>query len=611
MSKTLVLLPTPRSLTFSREQHFLRDGRLILLSSPSPRTLQPSVKRLQQCLHRQHVLYWNVVASTATPPSLIGATLRVDPQAGIPSQGYKLSIAPDEILIEASEVAGVFYGVCTLIQIIEQCTRGLPCLQISDWPDFPARGVMLDISRDKVPTLHTVRSLVEMLAGWKINQFQLYTEHTFAYLQHPEVWAEASPFTGQEIMELDEFCRERCIELVPNQNSFGHMHRWLIHPRYAPLGEVSAGFDTPWGHMKGPFSLCPLDPGSLALMSSLYDELLPHFSSRMVNVGCDETFDLGQGGSKEEVARRGAGRVYLDFLLEIYRNIKARGYTMQFWGDIIIQHPELIPELPRDLIALEWGYEATHPFAEHSEKFASAGNPFYVCPGTSSWNSIAGRTDNAIGNLLNAAENGLKYGAVGYLNTDWGDNGHWQTFPISFLGFAAGAAYSWALEANRSLNIAAALTKHAFHDQGGVMGQIAYDLGNVYRAVGFEPSNSSALFWALQMPFEDLRQYHATGDWQRVLEATDMAMRNLSEARMERPDSGLVKWELELAARMLRFAARRGMLATNDDPTLREELGRDLQRIMDDHRRNWLARNRPGGLPDSLARFENARSALS
>jgi hypothetical protein len=96
-----------------------------------------------------------------------------------------------------------------------------------------------------------------------------------------------------------------------------------------------------------------------------------------------------------------------------------------------------------------------------------------------------------------------------------------------------------------------------------------------------------------------------------VLEATDMAMRSLSEARMERPDSGLVKWELELAARMLRFAARRGMLATNDDPTLRAELGRDLQRIMDDHRRNWLARNRPGGLPDSLARFENARSALS
>ena len=99
---------------------------------------------------------------------------------------------------------------------------------------------------------------------------------------------------------------------------------------------------------------------------------------------------------------------------------------MQFWGDIILEHPQLVPELPRDVFALEWGYEADHPFAEHGALFSKAGIPFYVCPGTSSWNSIAGRTKNALENQLNAARSGLEHGAVGFLNTDWGDNGHWH-----------------------------------------------------------------------------------------------------------------------------------------------------------------------------------------
>ena len=77
----------------------------------------------------------------------------------------------------------------------------------------PVRGAMLDISRDKVPTMATLRGLIELLASWKINQIQLYTEHTFAYRAHPEVWATASPMTADEIVELDAFCRERFVEL--------------------------------------------------------------------------------------------------------------------------------------------------------------------------------------------------------------------------------------------------------------------------------------------------------------------------------------------------------------------------------------------------------------
>src|SRR5579859_7137026 len=496
----LVLLPYPRALTMAAGHYALAPNRRIVLEGAPPAALLGAGRRLQAALAEVAALDWDVAASALGPADAIGAVLRVAPGSLAHAQGYELTITPEQIVVVAATPAGVFYGVCTLVQILQQAGRALPALHIADWPDFAVRGILLDISRDKVPQMATLYALIDMLAGWKLNQVQLYTEHTFAYHQHPDVWAQASPITGDEILALDDFCRARHVELVPNQNSFGHMHRWLIHDRYAPLAETPGEFQVPWGTMPGPFSLCPEDPGSLALVRSLYDELLPHFSSRLVNVGCDETFDLGQGRSREAVRQRGVGRVYLDFLLAIQREIAQREHTMLFWGDIVLQHPELVPEIPAETIALEWGYEATHPFDQHAPIYAAAGVPFYVCPGTSSWCSVAGRTANAIANLRQAAEHGLHAGASGYMITDWGDRGHWQALPISYLGLACGAAASWGLSASQAMDVARTISLHAFRDPAGILGRIVSDLGDIYRQLGPRLPNSSLLFWILQLP---------------------------------------------------------------------------------------------------------------
>lgn len=614
MLNQLLLLPAPRLLNFTGGHCELTDRRLIILDSPVPQTLLFTARRIQKTLKNQLSLDWEIVASPALPPQLSGLTIRIDPKRVAEKQGYRLEILIEGVVIEAHDEAGAFYGICTLVQILQHHAKELPCLEICDWPDFQARGVMLDISRDKVPTLETLKLLVDQLAGWKINQLQLYTEHTFAYRQHPEVWEKASPMTGQDILELDQFCKERFVELVPNQNSFGHMRRWLVHPRYAHLAEIDTWFMAPWGQEKGPFSLCPTDPDSLALMSGLYDELLPHFSSRICNVGCDETFDLGQGRSKEECQQLGQGKVYLDYLLKIYQEVAARGFTMQFWGDMIHHYPELIEQLPKNVIALEWGYESDHPFAEHAAKFAAAGIPFYVCPGTSSWCSIAGRTGNALANLLNAAENGLKFGASGYLITDWGDNGHWQPLPVSLLGFVAGAAYAWGVDENRFIDISEALNRHAFYDRSGVMGCVAFRLGNVYKATGYDLVNASILFSILQKPLAKLRinEKVKTVPFEKILELVDEVLLPLPQAQIERQDRALIQGEFQLVARLLRHACRRGMLALEQPASqksvaLAEDLNVDLLEIMSEYQQIWLARNQNGGLAESLARFEKAR----
>ena len=143
--------------------------------------------------------------------------------------------------------------------------------------------------------------------------------------------------------------------------------------------------------MREPFSLCAVDPATVELLDDLYGQLLPHFTSRQLNVGLDETWDLGTGRSKAACDERGTGRVYLEFLNKLYALTRRYGVTMQFWSDIIVRdEPELMTELPRDVIAMEWGYEADYPFAEHAALLAASGRSFYVCPGTSSWNTLVG-----------------------------------------------------------------------------------------------------------------------------------------------------------------------------------------------------------------------------
>jgi hypothetical protein len=549
---------------------------------------------------------WKESGARASPPA--GGTrirLRLVPRAAGP-QSYRLRVTPAGVEAEAQDRAGLFYAAVTLAQLISLSGGALPVCEIEDAPDFEARGVMLDISRDKVPAMATLFGLVDRLSALKINQLQLYTEHTFAYRGHEAAWRDASPMTPEEILELDAYCRERCVELVPNQNSFGHLERWLALPRYAPLAELpQGGAPLPWGGVhERPTSLCPTDPRSLALLEDLYDQLLPNFTSRLFNVGCDETFDLrGEGRSAAQVRARGEGRVYLDFLKEIHARVTARGRRMAFWGDIIIRHPELVREVPRDALALEWGYEADHPFDAHGALFAASGLPFYVCPGTSSWNSLAGRTANMRANLAAAADNGLRHGACGYLVTDWGDGGHWQPLAVSLAGYVYGAVLAWGGTRNRDLDLAQAMDLF-----GGTQGygDALLRLGDLYLRCGALRGNASELFLLLAKPRgRALPAGITTGTLRDVLGAVDDIERALPADQ-----TSVVGQEVRHAIRLLRAACHRGVALLDgsiDAPAARMALAAEQAALMAAHASVWRLRNREGGLSDSLARMEAIR----
>ncbi|HEY1636790.1 MAG TPA: family 20 glycosylhydrolase [Acidimicrobiales bacterium] len=522
--------------------------------------------------------------------------------ASLPAQGYELRIDAGAVHLVAGDEAGEFYGRATLDQLARLHEGHLPVGTVRDWPDFAVRGVMLDISRDKVPTMATLEALVDRLASWKINQVQLYFEHTFAYRGHEEVWRRASPLSAEEVRQLDGYCRARHVELVPNQNCLGHMGRWLAHERYRPLAIAPDGWPDARGHLHAPTTIDPLKPGSLALVRELLAQLLPCFTSERVQVGLDEPWELPPDRIGD----------YVSWVRTLRDVSELSGREMLIWGDILANHPDTLAELPEGVTVCEWGYEDWHPFADRTAALNKAGVPQWVCPGTSSWLSVLGRVTNMIGNCRAAAGAGRTNGSSGYLTTDWGDMGHLQYLPVSEPGFAYAAAVSWCLDTNADLDLAAALDIHAFHDPAGELGAALLALGDVHRAIAPQFPNISVLVLHLYYPQLQVDRGVSAGmtseDLRSVEESLAGAVDRLWRSRPERSDGDLVKDELRTAAALVALLCRDGQARLAEDGWLssvpeatRSNLAAQLRPLIERHRDLWLARNRPGGLDDSVA----------
>ena len=450
-------------------------------------------------------------------------------------------------------------------------------------------GYMLDISRYRVPTMETVKRQVDILGKLGYNHFQLYTEHVFAYKGHESVWREASPFTPDEIRDLDAYCADRGIELVPNQNSFGHLEKWLSHPDYNHLAEAPQG-GIHWG--KGqvtavPSSLCPTDPRSVEFIARLYDQLLPCFRSIYINVGGDETRELLENGavrlgrSAATIREKGVHRVYLDFINKLHGLVSERRHTMMFWGDIILQEPKLAGELPKDVIVLDWGYEADHPFAKETAMLKAAGVRFVTCPGTSTWGSILGRTDVMIANIDSTVENGNGNGSMGAILTDW------EMYPQSWSCSLPAIVYFAHCMRGRALS-RAELAAEIDRIAGCRAGESLLELGDVYRKV------STLNAWYVYDT--SLRQLLVLGEdypWGRNDSTRDSFCQALKAWRLAR-----AKADLEGGEQWIRddFAVI-DLIERAVAMRIEEPRKKNFQAVLEpEYRRLWLRQYRPGGL---------------
>ncbi len=518
-------------------------------------------------------------------------------------QAYRLELRPDGVRIDCADAAGERHARATLAQLAAQ---GAPCGTAEDAPAFAVRGVMLDISRCRVPTMDELRAVIAQLAAWKINHLELYCEHTVAYRGHELAWQGWDPLTHEQIRELDAVCAEHGIRLAANQNTLGHLEQWFAHPAYAAMAEIAPGQRWDFGGIvekTGPFSLCPSDPRALPFVAGLLDELLPLYSAAHANIGCDEAYDLGQGRSRAAVAERGRAAVYLDWVAQVCAIARRHGKRPAFWADIALEHPEALAALPDDLLCLCWGYEPDAPFARWVGQVRAAGREAWVCPGTSCWLTWTGRSRERSANLLAAAEQGLAAGATGYLATAWGDDGHRQSWPVTLHALAEAAHRAWSGAA--PYDSRAAWRKPSLGPWLDRFGEVDADLRLVSGRNGGVLRNRSALFADLHKPWHDPAPGSAA-DFEACADALDALADDLPVY------GGQLADELIHAGRCARLAAEAGWLKRTapGDLAARRILADELDALTSEHRRLWLLRARSGGLDRSCARYAAVAAAL-
>jgi hypothetical protein len=544
-------------------------------------------------------------------------------------EAYSLRADESGVSIAARSAAGRRLARHTLQQLRTQYGHSCPALVVEDAPTFRARGVMLDVSRDRVPTMAQLFETIDVLAALKFNHLELYTEHTFAYAGHEEAWQGWSPITPAEARELDAHALRQGIELSANQNCFGHLSKWLSLPRYSHLAETHGSWVFENAHEQfhrtGPFSLCPVDPASGEFIDDLLNQMLPCFTSGLVNIGCDETFDVGFGRSADAVKARGRAAVYFEFVNRICATARRLGKRPMFWADIALSHPESASTIPEDMVCLAWDYEPTARFADWCRVLRSAQREVWVCPGTSSWRSITGRTSERRGNLRAAARDGAAGGSTGFLATDWGDGGHHQQWPISLAGIAEAADAAWSGDSGQGYDARAA-SLHVFGDRTLEAAPWLDDLGDAdapLRRIGGrrgegEPAstlrNSTVIFNELFTPIgpggdEKLRRGTLSVP-ALLLEAT---LERLEDLASRRPQgvTELVAREFDHTLDVAMTAVRRALWRRSPSAPERQSIARSMRGIIEEHRTLWLKRCRQGGLDDSCSYYHKVLEELA
>jgi hexosaminidase len=389
-------------------------------------------------------------------------------------EGYIILPTRKGLAVIAANSAGIFYGVQTIKQLTtgEGSSAVLERAVIRDWPAMRYRGISDDVSRGPFPTLDFQKRQITTFAAYKLNVYSPYFENTLQYQSNPLAGLPGGSMSRQDVRQLVEYARAYHVTIIPEQEAFGHLHRMLEYEQYAPLAE------TPLGQV-----LAPGQPGSLQLISQLFSEIAAMFPSPFLHIGADETADLGKGQTHADVAARGLGAVYVDFLLQIHDKLAPLNRRLLFWGDIAMNAPEQVKRLPKDMVAIAWIYNPSAAgYASWLKPYTDAGMETWVAPGVSNWKRVYPDNDSALRNIQGLVRDGQAAHSTGMLNTAWNDDGE-GLFQEDWYGVLFGAAAAWQPGASDLTQFEDSYG-NAFHrDPTGKINQAQRELMAIYQSL--------------------------------------------------------------------------------------------------------------------------------
>lgn len=466
------LIPQPQHVDLQNGHFLLSYWHRITLDASCPIGCLESARLIEREVKDLSGLELMIDRRSADPRP--GILLQLDQT--LEAEAYRLEVSPEGILLAGGSEQGLCWAVQTLRQLLRVHGCRIPCVEIRDWPDLKARGLFYDVTRGRIPTLEHLKSLADKCSFYKLNQLHLYIEHCFLFDGFSEVWRDDTPLTAEDILELDAYCRKRHVELVPSVATLGHLYKVLRGKKYGHLSEMEEGdrdFSF-YGRMEH-HTLDVTQEESLQLVFRMIDAYASLFTSRLFNINGDEVFDLGKGRGKALADQIGSHQMYVDWIGKIANHVKELGFRPMFWGDVIIEDPSQMAQLPADIICMNWDYDPKYR-DDHARALAATGVAQYLCPGMQGWNKMINHYNDAYRNLHKMATLAHTFGGEGFLVTEWGDYGHMQDPESSFSLIPYAGAMGWNREIPEKEVLDAAASVIEYGDPSGVLYSIFTEL---------------------------------------------------------------------------------------------------------------------------------------
>ena len=356
-----------------------------------------------------------------------------DERAGPDSrEAYTIKVAPAGAEIRANSSTGLFYGVQTLLQLVEgsAADTALPEVEIHDWPSLAYRGTMVDMSHGPLPTEAEVRRQIDFLSRWKDNQYFFYSETSIEIPGYPLLSPKAR-FTAQQVQRIIQYARQRHVDVVPCVELYGHLHDLFRIERYADLAVIPHGQD-----------FNALDPRVMSVISNWVDQLTRLFPSPFMHIGFDEPYDLDKSAASSGVS---GGKLYLGQLSGVVKVVQQHGKHVLFWADtanIFGKYPEIIPNLPAGIIAVPWHDFIERDYTPWFAPWAAHHILAFASTYIHSCLSIFPEFNYSFTMIDSLLETGRQYGISGMLVNLWTDDNQ-DLYRMAWAGMAYGAAAGW------------------------------------------------------------------------------------------------------------------------------------------------------------------------
>lgn len=364
--------------------------------------------------------------------------LKGDEPSLFQTQGYKIQVTKNTILIEAPTAQGRYYGAQTLRQLVRTSTKGtLPLLSITDYPSLEIRGVSDDVSRGQISTVEDFKEIIRELAYYKKNIYMPYIEDSFEFKTDPIIGRARGHITQKEMAMMQEEAKRNHIYLSPVFESLGHQDRLLSLPQNRQYAEVTAPDKAPW-------SFSPVNPKAFNFVTQLIDDMAEATPNPYFHIGGDESFDIGEGTSKELVDSIGIGKVHARYFNKVIDYLgKKHNRQVMLYGDMLLRHPEALEEMSRDCIIVDWHY---YPQSEYTTLRVFKENGFkkvVACPAVWGFANFYPNLVFAFANISTFTEEARKYDTLGSIVSSWGDDGAENLRENNIIAYAYSAACAW------------------------------------------------------------------------------------------------------------------------------------------------------------------------